>query len=401
MKYALILLDGMADYPITSLGGKTPLEFARTPMMDRLAKTSQIGLVRTVPHGFKPGSDVANLGVLGYDVHVCYTGRSPLEALSMGIEMQDDDLALRANLVTLSDDMPFEDKIMLDYSAGEITTEESQTLIKDLASQLNIKNGSLYAGVSYRHCLIINHAKPNETLTPPHDITAKRIEEYMPKGELGEFLTRLIKESYDFLKNHPINKARISRGKSPANALWFWGEGTKPHIERFESKYGKRGAMISAVDLLKGIAIGGGMQSVDVDGATGTIDTNFDGKAAAAIRALEKDDFCMVHLEAPDECGHQGDLQGKIRAIELIDEKIIAPIFAALSQKGEFAMLVMPDHYTPVSKRTHTSEPVPYMLYNSGTSLGTHSIFSEKEAQESGILLDNPWYLTNRFFLQC
>ena len=397
MKYALILLDGMADYPVPSLGDKTPLEFARTPMMDKLAKTSEIGLVRTIPQDFAPGSDVANLGVLGYDVRDCYTGRSPLEALSMGIKMRDDDLALRANLVTLSGDEEFKDKTMLDYSAGEISTEEARVLIDCLSQRLKLENARLHAGISYRHCLILNSAKPDEILIPPHDITAKRIGEYLPQGGLGEYLTSLIKKSYDILKDHPVNVARVSKGKAPANAFWFWGEGTRPAIENFEKKYGKRGAIISAVDLLKGIAIGSGMQSIDVEGATGTLSTNFDGKAAAAVKAFEKNDFCMVHLEATDECGHQGDLQGKIRAIELIDQKIIAPVFSALSNQGDFAMLVMPDHYTPVSKRTHTSEPVPYMLYNSSFLLGMHASYSEKEAQNSGILLEKPWYLTNRF----
>lgn len=399
MKYVLVLLDGMADYPISALGGKTPLEAAHTPTMDRLASRSELGRVRTVPDGFKPGSDVANLGALGYDVKKCYTGRSPLEALSMGIKLKDDDLAMRANLVTLSSEEDFENKTMLDYSGGEISTDEARILISYLSERLLEKDFKLYPGVSYRHCLIAEHRRPNEILTPPHDITGKKIADYLPNGDLGELLTSLIKKSYELLRNHPVNLERIKLGKRPANALWFWGEGTKPAIESFYDKYGKKGVMISAVDLLKGIAIGGGMTSIDVDGATGTLDTNFDGKAAAAISSLEGGaDFCMVHLEAPDECGHQGDVEGKVKSIELIDERIISPIFERLDGSGEdFAMLIMPDHYTPLSKRTHSSEPVPYMLYSSKSPLGKHSEYSEKTCEMSGVTYENPNELTKKF----
>lgn len=400
MKYALILLDGMADYPIPELDGKTPLESAKTPYMDMLAKTSQIGLVKTVPDGYKPGSDVANLGALGYDARKCYTGRSPLEALSIGIDVQDDDLAMRTNTVTLSDDDGFDDKIMLDYSAGEITTQESRELIAYVDQKLGDEKFKFYGGVSYRHCLIVKHARPDEELTPPHDISGKRIGEYLPKGALGEKLTTLIKRSYEILKDHPINKKRVAEGKNPANAIWFWGEGTKPCIEDFHCKYGKNGAMVSAVDLLKGIAIGSNMKSIDVEGATGNIHTNFDGKAKAAIDAFKSgSDFCMVHLEAPDECGHQGDLKGKIRSIEIIDQKIIAPIYEHLKASGEdFAMLIMPDHFTPVSILTHSREPVPYMMYCSYKALGANDLYNEKTASESGIYHEYPWEMTNAFF---
>lgn len=322
MKYALILCDGMADYPVESLGGKTPLEAARTPNMDALAQTAQIGLVKTVPDGLAPGSDVANLGVLGFDARACYTGRSPLEALSIGIDMKADDLAMRTNLVTLSQDEPFEDKIMLDYSAGEISADEARELMNCVIDNLSSDKYKFYVGTSYRNCLIVAHAKAGNDLTPPHEISDRRIGEYLPKGELGKDLTAFIENSYELLKDHPVNQRRIARGENPANAIWFWGEGTKPSIPDFEDEYGKKGAMISAVDLLKGIAIGSGMDSIDVDGATGTLDTNFDGKAQAAIDALENgEDFCFVHIEATDECGHQGDAFGKVKAIELIDEK--------------------------------------------------------------------------------
>ena len=404
MKYVLVLLDGMADYKLDELGGKTPVQAADTPAMDVIASRSEIGRVRTVPDGYKPGSDVANLGVLGYDVRRCYTGRSPLEALAMGIEMRDGDLALRANLVTLSGDGDFEDKLMKDYSAGEISTEEARVLINDLRDYLRkenlMKGAELYAGTSYRHCMLIHGAEPNETLTPPHDITGKRIGEHLPKGGLSDLMNEIIKASHAFLSEHPINKARISEGKNPANSLWLWGEGTKPAIDSFEKKYGKSGAMISAVDLLRGIAMGGGMKVVEVAGATGTINTNFDGKAEAAIRELESGtDFCMVHLEATDECGHQGNVSDKVRAIELIDQKVIARLYSHFTEaKTPFSMLIMPDHYTPLSTRTHSSEPVPYMLYTSVKPLGCNAEFSEDVAARSGILFEKPWELTERFF---
>lgn len=411
MKYVLVLCDGMADYPLECLRGKTPLEAAKTPNMDALAQTAQIGLVKTVPDGFKPGSDVANLGALGFDARTCYTGRSPLEALSIGIDLKNDDLAMRTNLVTLSDDEAFEDKIMLDYSAGEIDEDEARELMDCIKDNFNCDKFRFYTGTSYRNCLVVSHANPDDDLTPPHDISGRRIGEYLPKGALGKDLTSFIFNSYEILKNHPVNQRRIARGENPANAVWFWGEGTKPSIPSFEEKYNKKGAMISAVDLLKGIAIGSGMNSIDVEGATGTLDTNFDGKAQAAIFALESgEDFCFVHLEATDESGHQGDVQGKIKAIELIDEKIISPIVSHFAGKGDdFAMLVMPDHYTPVSLRTHSSEPVPFMLFSSKTALVYDSlcgenesietrVYNEKSAKQSGVYYDKPWELIDKFF---
>ena len=404
MKYVLILLDGMADYPIQKLNGKTPLEFAFTPAMDAIAKSSEIGLVRTVPDGFKPGSDVANLGVLGYDVRSCYTGRSPLEALSIGINMQDDDLALRANLVTLSNEADYEQKTMLDYSAGEISTDEARILLDDLSAHLKSQSFAqsfeLHCGISYRHCLILKHSSPNEILTPPHDILDRRIADYLPTGGQSALLLSLMKASYEFLSKHSINLEREANGKKPANSLWFWGEGTKPNIQSFEKKYGKRCAMISAVDLLKGIAIGSGMKGLEVDGATGTLNTNFDGKAQSAIEVLDSGiaDVCMIHLEATDECGHQGDVDGKVKAIELIDEKIISKVLGHFESKSEpISLLIMPDHYTPISKRTHTGEPVPYMLYTSSRALGSNEAYSEQTAKDSKILFENPWELTERF----
>ncbi len=400
MKYILILGDGMADYPLPQLEGKTPLEYAKTPYIDKLCQTGKIGLVKTVPDQFSPGSDVANLGALGYDASTCYTGRSPLEALSIGVKMGEDDLAIRTNLVTLSKEDNFEDKIMLDYSAGEISSEEAKVLIEYINEHLGCDNLTFFAGTSYRHCLIVNHQQPSNTLTPPHNISGCKIGDHLPKGALSKTLCDLMQKSYDLLKEHPINLKRIAEGKNPANALWFWGEGTKPQIESFEKRYHKKGAMISAVDLLKGIAIGANMTSINVKGATGTLSTNFDGKAQAALDALNSgSDFCMIHLEAPDECGHQGDYLGKVKAIELIDKKIIGTIYNQLiANNDDFAMLTMPDHFTPISTLTHSREPVPFLLYSSKQVLdSSKKTYSEKSALESGVLYLNPWDLTNEF----
>lgn len=400
MKYALILGDGMADYPIPALGGKTPLAVADKPYMNLLAETGEIGLVKTVPDGYKPGSDVANLGALGYDATKCYTGRSPLEALSIGIDMKSDDVAVRTNLVTLGDEADFADKTMVDYSAGEITTDEARELIEFLQEKLGDDKYSFHAGVSYRHCLIIAHGSVNMQLTPPHDISGKKIGAYLPAGDGSGELAELIRRSNELLSSHPVNLVRKAAGKNPANSIWFWGQGTRPALENFRERYGLSGGMVSAVDLLKGIAIGAGMKSVDVEGATGTLSTNFEGKAKAATELLDNGcDFVFVHLEAPDECGHQGDLEGKIKAIELVDKKILGPVYEHLKASGEdFAIMVMPDHFTPVSILTHSREPVPYLMYSSKRALSAGGDYNEKAAAESGIYYDKPWELTNKFF---
>lgn len=400
MKYALILGDGMADYPIPALNGKTPLAVADKPYMNLLAETGEIGLVKTVPDGYKPGSDVANLGALGYDATKCYTGRSPLEALSIGIDMKSDDVAVRTNLVTLGDEADFADKTMVDYSAGEITTDEARELIEFLQEKLGNDKYSFHAGVSYRHCLIIAHGSVNMQLTPPHDISGKKIGAYLPAGDGSGELAELIRRSNELLSSHPVNLARKAAGKNPANSIWFWGQGTRPALENFRERYGLSGGMVSAVDLLKGIAIGAGMKSVDVEGATGTLSTNFEGKAKAATELLDNCcDFVFVHLEAPDECGHQGDLEGKIKAIELVDKKILGPVYEHLKASGEdFAIMVMPDHFTPVSILTHSREPVPYLMYSSKRALSAGGDYNEKAAAESGIYYDKPWELTNKFF---
>ena len=394
MKYILVLCDGMADFKIDALGGKTPLEAAKKPNIDFMAKTAMQGFVKTVPDGMKPGSDVANLSALGYDAKACYTGRSPLEALSLGIDLQPTDVALRCNLVTLSDDEPYETKTMIDYSSGEITTAESELLMKSVAQSLNDNTFEFYPGVSYRHCLVCHNGRTDSDLTPPHDITGKKIAGYLPKGYNADVYLSLMKKSAEILKSHPVNLERKRQGKRTADSIWLWGQGTKPRLQSFYERYGIKGAMISAVDLLKGIAVGSGMQSIDVEGATGTIDTNFDGKAKAALDALKNNDFCFIHLEAPDECGHQKDAKGKTRSIELIDEKIIGAIIKGMKD-SEFKMLVMPDHFTPIATGTHDATPVPFLMYSSSKPLGKGETFNE--FTPTGKIL-TPFELINLFF---
>lgn len=402
MKYIVILCDGMADEPVEMLGGKTPLQAALTPNMDRLAKKAQIGMVRTVPEGMAPGSDTANLSVIGYDPKKYYSGRSPLEALSIGAQMEDGDVSFRCNLVTLSEtEEHYEDRIILDHSSGEIPTEEAAELIHALEEGLE-KEGlagedlAFYVGTSYRHLLIRRDGEILE-LTAPHDILTKQIGEYLPEDKkLREMMIR----SYDILKDHPINQRRRAEGKNPANSAWFWGAGTRPALTSFEEKNGVKGAMISAVDLLKGIAVGAGMHNIIVEGANGGLHTNYSGKAAAAVKALTEDgyDFVYVHIEAPDEMGHQGSAEDKIKAIESIDEKIIGPVAKALTDAGaDYRMLVLPDHPTPVRVRTHTSDPVPYMLYDSTKEVEGPDTYDEKTGAESGKLLEEGYRLMEYF----
>lgn len=392
MKYVVILGDGMADFRQPSLGGKTPLMLAKKPFIDALAKVSEVGLCQTVPCGMKPGSDVANLSVLGYDPHECYTGRSPLEAASIGIELKSTDVTARANLVTVSDEADYADKTMIDYSAGEISTAEATELIEFLAKELNDDEYRLYAGISYRHCLVIDNGKVAGDLTPPHDITGRPVKNYLPKSEEGKKLLALMEKSYRLLKNHPINAARIAAGKNPANSLWFWGEGTKPALQNFEERFGLKGGVISAVDLLKGIAKLSGMRVIEVAGATGNYDTNFIGKAEACIDALKNGlDFVYIHMEAPDECGHHGDAEHKIYSIEQIDEKVVKPVVEWLKSCGEpFAVLVTPDHPTPISIKTHCSDAVPYLIYRSGKTVDCGAAaYDEEQAEKTGIFVEN------------
>ena len=396
MKYIVILCDGMADEPVESLGGKTPLEAAHTPGMDGLAGKSEIGMVRTVPEGMSPGSDTANLSVIGYDPRKYYSGRSPLEALSIGADMTEDDVSFRCNLVTLSEtEENYEDRHILDHSSGEISTAEAAELMEALKKGLQREGYTFYTGISYRHLLIQSKGKVAE-LTAPHDILTKRIGEYLPGDQV---LREMMVKSYDILKDHPVNIKRREQGKNPANSAWFWGAGTRPALISFEKKNGVKGAMISAVDLLKGIAVGAEMDNITVEGANGGLDTNYAGKGQAAVKALIRDgyDFVYVHIEAPDEMGHQGSAENKILAIERIDEKIICPVVQAFQEAGtDFRMLILPDHPTPVRVRTHTGDPVPYLLYDSTENVNGPDTYSEKTGAQTGIYVAEGYTLLSR-----
>ncbi len=379
----------MADLHRGPLGNATPLELAKKPNIDALAAKGAVGLVATVDEGFKPGSDIANLSVLGYDPKTCYTGRSPLEALSIGVNVGEDDACLRTNLVTLGEADEFNERIMVDYSAGEISTPEAAELIKAIDDAM--KNGIIefYSGVSYRHCALLHGNKDlSVEFTPPHDISGKKIGEYLPKGDGSDVFIDLIKRSIDVLKDHPVNLARMESGKRPANAIWFWGKGTKPNLENFETKYGLKGAMISATDLLRGIAVGAGMDVIDVEGATGTLTTNFMGKAEACVEATKTHDYVYVHFEAPDECGHQGDAQGKILSVEKIDE-VVGYVKEKMDESGEeYCIAILPDHFTPLITRTHLGEPVPFVVYNSVRNAKSGLRYTERDA-EKGLYLSN------------
>ena len=386
MKYLVMLCDGMADLPFEALGNKTPMEIAKKPCMDSLAQKGEIGLVKTVQDGMKPGSDVANLAVLGYDAKKYYSGRSPLEAASIGIDLKATDVTFRCNLVTLSDEAEYSDKTMVDYCADDISSAEAKILVEYIEEKLGNEIFSYYPGVSYRHCLVWdNGVVDGHDLTPPHDITDRPIKEYIPKGDNVAPLYDMMKKSYDLLKDHPVNLERIKRGKRPANSIWLWGEGTKPALDSFEEKFSKKGSMISAVDLLKGIAICAEMNSVDVDGATGYIDTNFEGKCKAAIEEFKNgQDLVYIHVEAPDECGHRGEAENKVKAIEIIDEKILAPVVEFLRSYDDFAVLVCPDHPTPLCIKTHSSDPVPYLIYSSKNEIDGAETFTEATSKATG-----------------
>ncbi|MGN0459696.1 MAG: cofactor-independent phosphoglycerate mutase [Ruminococcus sp.] len=400
MKYLVMLCDGMADEPYQALDGKTPMELAKKPTMDMLASLGEVGMVKTVAEGLKPGSDVANLSVLGYEPAVYYTGRSPLEAASIGIDLKDTDVTLRCNLVTLSDEENYEDKTMVDYCAGDISTEEAKVLVEYLEEKLGNDIFKFYSGVAYRHCLVWDNGdKDNVSFTPPHDISGRVVGEYLPQGSAVAPLYDLMKKSYDLLKNHPLNKKREEEGKAPANSIWLWGEGTKPILDSFYKKFGKKGSMISAVDLLKGIAICAEMKSVDVDGATGYIDTNFEGKADASIKEFKDgQDFVYIHVEAPDECGHRGEYDNKVKAIELIDEKILTPVVNFLKDYDDFAVLVCPDHPTPLNIKTHSSNPVPYLIYSSKDEKESSvKSFTEANAKATGEYIEKGFTMMNYF----
>ncbi len=398
MKYLVLLCDGMADYPVPELGNKTPMGASYTPNMDKLAEKSVIGLVKTVQDNMKPGSDVANLSVLGYDPQVYYTGRSPLEAGSIGIDMKDTDVSFRCNLVTLSNEDNYEDKTILDYCADDISTEEAKELVEYLEKNLGNEEFKLYSGVSYRHCLIWNNGTMEVgTLTPPHDITGKAIKEYIPTHPNAKKLYDLMVKSYDLLKNHPVNKAREAKGLKPANSMWLWGEGVRASLTPFTEKYGLKGSMISAVDLLKGIGKFSGMNVVHVPGATGYMDTNFEGKAEAAIKEFENgQDLVYIHIEAPDECGHRYEIENKKKSLEIIDDKILGPVLKALDKYDDYKVLIMPDHATPLSLRTHTNDPIPFLIYKkSNPTVGGE--FTEEGAKESGIFIENGYKIMEYF----
>ena len=398
MKYIVVLGDGMADESIEALGNKTVLEYADTPCLDRLSKLSEIGMVHTIPDGMNPGSDTANLSVLGYDPKKYYSGRSPLEALSIGVPMLDTDVALRCNIVTISDDdVPFEEKTIIDHSADEISTEDCAILLNAVKEQLESEIYHFYVGTSYRHCLIWNNGQVVD-LTPPHDVLTQTIGQYLPKDEV---LREMMKKSYEILKDHPMNIERKKKGLNPANCCWFWGAGTKPMLSSFEEKTGKKGMMISAVDLLKGIAVGAGMGVAEVEGANGGLHTNYEGKTDAAIKALLEDgyDFAYIHVEAPDEMGHQGSYERKVQAVENLDQRVIKRLTDALdSKKVDYRMLVLPDHPTPVRVRTHTADNVPYLLYDSTDLKNETWNYNEKEAAASGMLVEAGHTLIDHLF---
>ena len=398
MKYVVVLGDGMADRPIPELDGKTPLEYANTPEMDLLAAESEIGLVHTIPQGMNPGSDTANLSVLGYNPRQYYTGRSPLEALSIGVDMKPTDVAFRCNIVTLTEeDVPYEEQRIIDHSSDEISTEDAAILFRDVVKELQNESYQFYVGTSYRHCLIWANGKVVE-LTPPHDVLTQVIGQYLPKDEQ---LLYMQKRSYEILKNHPLNQERKAKGLNPANSFWFWGAGTRPALSSFEEAHHKKGKMISAVDLLKGIAVGAGMDNAVVEGANGGLNTNYEGKAQAAVDALTKEDydFAYIHVEAPDEMGHQGSVEKKIQAIENLDQKVIRLVKEKLDAAGEqYRMLVLPDHPTPIEVRTHTGDPVPYLLYDSTKPQIHDWKYNEAEAKASGNDMACGWDMMKYLF---
>ena len=412
MKYVVILGDGMADRPIPELDGKTPIQAAATPVMDMLAAQGEIGLAKTIPDGMKPGSDTANLAVLGYDPKAYYSGRSPLEALSIGVPMEADDIALRTNIVTIEKpdgkDVPFEEMIITDHSSGEISTEDAAVLLNAVREELENEEFQFYVGTSYRHCLIWKKGTVVE-LAQPHDHLGEKIGAYLPANFIqsedpkaafaAAYFTEMMKKSYEILDHHPLNEQRRKEGKNVANCFWFWGAGTKPALTDFKTKTGKSGAMISAVDLLKGIAVGADMKVVEVEGANGQLETNYEGKAQAALDVLLKEgfDFVYVHVEAPDEMGHQGSVERKVKSIAYLDNRLIRPVYEGLKESGEdFRILIMPDHPTPIEVRTHTSDPVPYILCDSRKIMDHDWVYSEEDAKEAGLLISPGYRIMDR-----
>lgn len=399
MKYLVLLGDGMSDLPVAELNDKTPMEEAKKPLIDYMASRGEVGMCKITPDGCKGGSDVGNLAVMGYDPRKYLTGRAPIEAASMGIEMSSTDIAVRCNLAYVSEEENYQDKTMIDYSSDEITSAEAEQLIQALNEKLADDKIRFFAGVSYRHILIVHSGSASASFTPPHDITGKKVAEFLPKGEVGEFYLDIMKKSYEILSQHPVNKARQVNGKRPANTCWFWGIGTKPGLSPFDKKYSRTGAVVTAVDLVKGIGALAGMRAYDVDGATGTLETNFMGKATATLKAFDDGfDFCYLHFEAPDECGHRHEIERKVKAIEMLDT-VLEFVVGGLKARGEeYGVLIMPDHPTPVSTGSHSSANVPYLMYysNNEKTSGVDN-FCEKQAEKTGKLQDPGYEILERF----
>lgn len=408
MKYLIVVPDGSADDPIDSLGGKTPLEAASLPTMDMLASKGEIGTVRTVPEGISPGSDSANLSVMGYDPRIYLTGRSPLEAAAIGVDMLDTDISFRANFITIdpADEENYEDYIVKDHAAGDITTEECEELLKSINERFADENLYFHTGTGYRHCMLLKkehpHAHTEYKCVPPHDILDRPAREYLPKGKSADFLIDMMRESYDILKDHPVNKARIEKGLNPANSLWIWGQGTRPQLPSFEEKFGVKATVISAVDLIRGIGKFAGISVADVEGADGTINTDYEGKVAKAIEEYERgQNMVYMHIEGTDECSHQGNLEAKMRCAQYIDGRVVRPLYEYLKSSGEdFRILIVPDHRTPLAIRTHSSDPVPFVIYDSRHELPVdeNKQFNERAAAASGNHIEEGHTLADRFF---
>ena len=400
MKYIILLCDGMADTPCEQLNGKTPMQLAKKPTMDALVPLSEMGMVCNVPEGMSPGSDVANLSVLGYDPTECYTGRSPLEAANIGIDLADDDIAFRCNLVTLSDEDDYAQKTMVDYCAGDIHTSQADAIIQTVQAAFGGGEFDFYTGTAYRHCMVWHGGKTKlGKLVPPHDITGRVIGEYLNESEAVKPLLNMMKRSTELLRDHPINRKRLEQGLNPANAIWLWGYGNRPQLQKFKDKFGVKGAMVSAVDLLKGIARLSDMRVCEVAGATGYLDTDFEGKLNAAVESLKAgDDLVYIHLEAPDECGHRGEIQNKVKSIEEIDRRVLAPLLKQVQEMDDLSLLILPDHPTPLAIRTHSSDAVPYLLYRSNQPLQNATLsFTEENAAKTGNVLKRGCDMMNKF----
>lgn len=401
MKYIIIIGDGMADRPLRELQGKTPLQRARTANMDKLAREGFIGRIKTIPHGFHPGSDIANLNILGYNPEEFYSGRAPLEALSIGIKLKENDVAYRCNLVTLKYNKDKTKAVMEDYSSGHISSVEATELIREINEKLGSEKISFYSGVSYRHIMVWASGALNIECTPPHDITGKNIADYLPVGDHEEFLREIMLKASAILEGHPINRTRIKKGEKPANGIWLWGQGKRKILPTFMEKYGLNGSLVSAVDLIKGIGISAGFEILNVPGITGYLDTNYAGKAEASIKALQKVDIAYIHVEAPDEAGHSGNIKDKIKAIEDFDKLVVGNVLRGLKSFTEYKILLLPDHATPIAVKTHTDEPVPFVIFDSRVKRRNKNVsFDESITQRDGILVFEEGYRLMDYFLK-